>query len=179
MFMTGKLISLVLLATSLSACDDSADPSGEAGRMVETSGKVEAALADVPAAAIDAAQAARPDLNILEAEYEVRDDREYYDVGGTLPDGSELELDMTKIDGVWTVVEIQRDIEMDILPAEVGAALAAYAPDWQPDRIIESDQGDSIVIYEFFGPGESAEPLKIEVKFENGDAEVLAGEWIH
>jgi hypothetical protein len=36
-----------------------------------------------------------------------------------------------------------------------------------------------MVIYEFFGQGESAEPLKIEVKLQNGSAEVLADEWLH
>jgi hypothetical protein len=52
-------------------------------------------------------------------------------------------------------------------------------PDWQPDRIIESDQGDGMIIYEFFGPGEGDVRTKIEVKLEAGAADVLADEWAH
>jgi hypothetical protein len=126
-----------------------------------------------------AALAARPELSITEAEFETRDGNEYYDVGGTLPDGSELELDMTRIDGVWTVVEFQRDIGMDLVPEDVAAALASGVPDWAPTRIIESDQGDGTIIYEFFGPGEGDELDKHEVKWTDGEAELLVDEWAH
>jgi len=86
---------------------------------------------------------------------------------------------MTIQDGVWTVVEVQRDIGIALAPAVVRDALAAHAPEWSPERIIESDQGDGIVIYEFFGPGVADEPTKIEVKFEDNAAEVLVDEWLH
>ena len=107
------------------------------------------------------------------------DGNEYYDVGGTMPDGSELELDITRIDGVWTVVETQRDIEMWAAPDPVADALRGKAPSWNPERIIESDQGNGVVIYEFLGEDDVGEETKIEVKYERGRAEVLVDEWLH
>ena len=172
----------VLLALSLGllgGCQGDVPNADVEDRKVVTSGKQETALEAVPEAVLAAAQAAKPDLEISMAEYERRDGREYYDIGGTLPDGSELELDMMLGDPGWIVVEIQRDITMDLTPAVVGAALAAHSPDWRPDRIIESDQGDGVIIYEFFGPGNGDEPLKIEVKLEGEEAQVLADEWAH
>lgn len=159
----------------LAAC--SAEP--EAGHKVDASGKEETALDEVPQEVMAAALAARPELSITEAEFETRDGNEYYDVGGTLPDGSELELDMTKIDGAWTVVEFQRDIGMDLVPEDVAVALVHGVPGWTPTRIIESDQGDGTVIYEFFGPGDGDEPDKHEVKWADNEAELLVDEWAH
>jgi hypothetical protein len=123
--------------------------------------------------------AAQPALTVSEAEYETRDGNEYYDVGGTLPDGSELELDMTKVNGVWTVVETQRDIGMELLPDGVSNALDSKFPTWRPERIIESDQGDGVIIYELFGKTEDGETTKIEIKWEQGHAELLIDEWLH
>ena len=179
---TGTTQSAVLLALSLGllgACQGDVPHADVADGKVETSGKQDTALEAVPEAALAAARAARPDLEISMAEYERRDGREYYDIGGTLPDGSELELDMMLGDSGWIVAEIQRDITMDMAPAVVSTALASHSPDWRPDRIIESDQGDGVIIYEFFGPGDGDEPLKIEVKLEGGEANVLLDEWAH
>mgnify|MGYP001811783218 CR=1 FL=1 len=170
-----KMFPVALASLVLVAC--SAEQ--EERRQVDASGKQGTALEAVPDEVLAAAMAASPELEILEAEYETRDGNEYYDVGGTLPDGSELELDMTRIDGVWAVVEFQRDIGMDLVPPAVAAALAAGVPDWTPTRIIESDQGDGTIIYEFFGPGDGAEPTKHEVKWTEGSAELLVDEWVH
>lgn len=151
----------------------------EEGRKVDASGKDETALDAVPAEVLAVAKAAQPELAVGEVEYETRDGNEYYDVGGTLPDGSELELDMTMIDGVWTVVETQRDIGTDLLPAGVGDLLSGKFPEWQPDRIIESDQGDGVIIYEFFGKTETGDDTKIEIKWAQEQAELLVDEWVH
>ena len=169
------LFFLAISALMIAAC--SAD-SGE-GRKVDASGKEATALDSLPEEVLAAALAARPELAVSEAEYETRDGREYYDVGGTLPDGSELELDKTKLDGTWTVVEGQRDIEFEQVPSDAGSALLAKFPAFQPQRIIESDQGDGVVIYEFFGTSEAGDDTKIEVKWEQDVAEVLTDEWIH
>lgn len=178
--MKKRIHVLTLVAALLvAACDRETTPEAAEGRKVEASGKQQAALDSIPADVLAAARSARPDLSIAAGEYEVRDGREYYDVGGTLPDGSELELDMTLVDGAWTVVEIQRDIGLDVVPDTVRATLAAALPDWEPQRIIESDQGDGVVIYEFFGPGDSGETKKIEVKLAGGAAELLKDEWVH
>lgn len=96
-----------------------------------------------------------------------------------MPDGSELELDLTTVDGAWTVVEIQRDVRSDQVPEQVREALSTSNPDWTPHRIIESEQVDRVVIYEFFGPGADGQETKVEVKWEAGTAEVLRDEWVH
>lgn len=163
----------------VAACGGHHDEAAAPGRTVQTTGKEATALDSVPAEVLAAARAARPDLSVSEAEHEVRDGRDYYDVAGLLPDGSEMELDMTQVDGVWTVVEFQRDIGMEALPATVAEALAGVRPDWLPERIIESEQADGIVIYEFFGTSADAQPLKVEVKWDGTSAEVLQDEWLH
>lgn len=169
--------TLAILASLLlmSACSGAR----EEGHRVDASGKEDTALDALPADVLAAALAARPELSITEAEYETRDGNEYYDVGGTLPDGSEMELDMTRVDGVWTVVEFQRDISMELVPADVADVLAAGVAGWSPTRIIESDQGDGTVIYEFFGPGAGEELAKHEVRWVDGSAELLVDEWVH
>lgn len=179
--MSRQLLILLGLAAAAAAagCGERAAPENEAGRKVETTGKQETALEAVPDEVLQVARRARPDLAVGEAEFEVRDGREYYDVGGTLPDGSELELDMTRVDGKWTVVEIQRDVGLDEVPGAVRDALAGHSPGWVPERIIESDQGDGVIIFEFFGQGRGGETVKTEVKFEGAVAEVLTDEWQH
>lgn len=169
-------LSILVAAAACGGPDQSELP---AGRQVETSGKEATALDLLPPEVLAAALAAKPDLAIEEAEYELRDGREYYDVGGTLPDGSEMELDMTRIDGTWAVVEFQRDIGIGTAPEAVRAALEGARSGWVAERIIESDQGDGTVIYEFFGVDDAGEALKIEVKWSDQVAEVLVDEWAH
>ena len=168
------LVSMILLG--LAACGG---PDQDEGRKVEASGKQDTDLGAVPEEVLAVALAAQPELSISDAEYETRDGNEYYDVGGTLPDGSELELDMTKVDGVWTVVETQRDIGVELLPDGVSNVLDSNFPAWRPERIIESDQGDGVVIYELFGKTEADEDTKIEIKWDQGRAELLVDEWLH
>lgn len=167
---------ILMLVFGLAACGT--EDAGE-GRKVDASGKEDIDLAAVPAEVLAAARASQPKLKLSEAEYETRDGNEYYDVGGTLPDGSELELDITKINGIWTVVETQRDIEFETTPEAVAKSLHRKVAGWRPNRIIESDQGDGVIIYEFFGKDGDGEETKIEVKFEGGQAEVLVDEWLH
>ena len=171
-------LKVICLATliSLGACGGQ---DAEVGRKVDASGKVDTELDAVPEEVLAVALAAMPELKVAEAEYETRDGNEYYDVGGTLPDGSEWELDMTKIDGVWTVVEKQRDIGMELVPEGVSNTLDTKLPGWHPDRIIESDQGDGVIVYEFFGKTNEGEATKVEVKWEDGHAELLIDEWLH
>jgi len=172
-----KFIGLTLVSVlAVAACGA---PDAEQGRKVDASGKEATDLESVPAEVLAVARAAQPELNVSEAEYETRDGNEYYDVGGMLPDGSELELDMTKVDGVWTVVETQRDIGMDLVPDAVSSVLGSKFPEWSPERIIESDQGGGIVVYEFFGKTATGDETKIEVKLEDSQAELLVDEWLH
>lgn len=178
-----------LLAGALTACfafmgcggdTGPSDPAGQvSGRSVASSGKTETALGAVPAEVVRAALLARPGLQISTSEYETRDGREYYDLGGSLPDGSALELDLTRVGGTWTVVEVQRDLALGAVPEPVQQALAEANPGWSPTRIIESDQGGGLVIYEFFGPGPDGGEAKTEVKWTGGTAEILVDEWLH
>ena len=151
----------------------------QAGDRVESSGKAVTGLEAVPAEVLQAALNARPELEIEAAEHEVRDGRDYYDLAGKMADGAEIELDLTTVDGAWTVVEIQRDIVMEQVPEPVRLALADADSNWAPHRIIESDQGEGVVIYEFFGPGPGSDELKREVKWQDKRAELLRDEWKH
>jgi hypothetical protein len=175
--------ALAALLLSLAACGKPPAPptertAGIPSTGVQATGKRAEDLASVPAEVLAAAKAARPQLQLTAVEHEQRDGNDYYDVAGTL-DGAELELDITRIDGEWTVVEVQRDISAEQVPAPVAAALASAQPAFKANRIIESDQGDGVVIYEFFGSGKEGSDIKIEVKTEGGKAEVLTSEWIH
>lgn len=169
------LPAIIVSAFVLSACSEK----HHVGTKVDASGKAATALESLPDEVKAAALAARPELIISEVEYETRDGNEYYDVGGTMPDGSEIELDMTRVDGAWTVVEFQRDIGMELVPEPVAEALAGAGAAWVPVRIIESDQGDGTVIYEFFGPGDDGKQVKKEVKWADEQAELLVDEWQH
>ncbi len=80
---------------------------------------------------------------------------------------------------VLAVAEIQRDIGMDLVPERVSNTLDTKFPGWAPERIIESDQGGGVVVYEFFGKTDEGEATKIEVKLEDGHAELLIDEWLH
>lgn len=44
---------------------------------------------------LPAAQNARPEREFAAVEHEVRNGRNYYDLAGKMPDGSELERDLT------------------------------------------------------------------------------------
>jgi hypothetical protein len=162
--------------TVLAACAESGD---REGRKVETSGRAAIDPGALPEDVLAVVRASQPALRISEAEYEQRDGNDYYDVGGTLPDGLELELDLTRVDGVWTVVETQRDVPMEAVPTRVGDVLRRDFPEWRSERIIESDQGSGVVIYEFFGSTGPDESTKVEIKWEQGNAELLKDEWLH
>lgn len=174
-----NMTQLWLVPATLFALSACGGQDAESGRKVDASGKEATDLGAVPAEVLAVVHAAMPELNVSEAEYETRDGNEYYDVGGTLADGSEWELDMTRIDGVWTLVEKQRDIAMNLVPQGVGNTLDTKFPGWAPERIIESDQGNGVIIYEFFGKTDEGAATKIEVMWEDGRAELLIDEWLH
>ena len=152
----------------------------ETANRVATTGKVDVPLAQVPAEVLAAAQAARPGFTPAEAERETRDGRHYFDIGGTLADGSEVEFDIMEEGGRWRVVETQRDIELAAAPAPVRRAAAARDAGFAPTRIIESVQQDGLVIYELFGPqGTDPQGRKLEIKWDGTRAEVLTRELAH
>jgi hypothetical protein len=175
------MLLTMLLGTG--ACGSSAEqeaPKAAAEGKVSTSGKDPTALANVPKEVLDAARAAQPTMRFTEAEAEVRDGRNYYDVAGTLPDGSEIELDMLQKPEGWTVVETQRDIAFSAAPEQVRSTSAKLDAEFVPTRVIESRQADDIVIYELFGPANGdPQGRKLEIKWNGSTAEPLTKEWAH
>ena len=176
-----RKIAILVAVLACSSCGQR-DHAGlpEQSEKVATSGKVQTALDAVPKEVLAAAKSAQPHMTFTEAEAEVRDGRHYYDVAGTLPDGSEIELDMLQEPTGWTVVETQRDIALASAPEPVRAAIAKADAAFKPDRVIESRQKDGITIYELFGPRrEGADPRKVEIKYDGAEAEILTKEWAH
>ena len=167
--------ALLPLTLCLAACGGGEAERNEASNQVVTSGKSEVPLAEVPPEVLAAAAAARPGFTPAEAEAETRDGRRYFDVGGTLADGSEVEFDIMEEGGRWRVVETQRDIAFAAVPAPVREAALAKEAALQPTRVIESVQADGLTIYELYaGPDR-----KLEVKWDGKSAELLTEEWAH
>src|SRR5690606_10762906 len=105
------------------------------------------AASPVPEDIAALALAAVPRINITSGE--LADDE--YDGTGTLPNGDEVEIDLVRSNGGWTVLEIQRDVAWSSVPEPVRAAAAAAPDSFEPVRVIESAQAeDGSVVYELF-----------------------------
>jgi len=158
---------------ALSACGQTAPvaPDESASNKVATSGKTEVPLGEVPREVLAAAEAAQPGFTAAEAEAETREGRRYFDVGGKLADGSEVEFDIMEEGGRWRVVETQRDIRLEAAPEAVRTAAGKF----QAGRVIESRQADGIVIYELYDSAQR----KLEIKWDGKTAETLTKEWAH
>ena len=173
-----------MLAFTMGGCGENA-ATEEAAAAPETeigaslNEKSDVSIDEVPEAVLAAARAVRPDITYTEAEKETRNGVTYYDVGGEDVNGQEVELDIMQDGDGWRVVEVQRDISFDETPDAVKAALLAAAPGAEPARIIESDQTDGVIIYEFYTRDADGAEAKYEVKLENGEAEFLDEEWAH
>lgn len=176
-----KLVAAGCVTPLIFACSpDAAAPQSNQDSRVETTGKTDVELGKLPPEVTAAAKAAQPDLTIVSAESETREGRSYYDLGGTLPDGSEVELDIMQEGASWTVVETQRDIAFAAAPAPVRATALAQDSSLKPSRVIESRQQDGVIIYEIFSPeGRDPQGRKLEVKWDGREASVLTQEWQH
>ncbi|RXZ65361.1 PepSY domain-containing protein [Pelagerythrobacter rhizovicinus] len=172
--------STLLLSLLAAACAGEPESPSDA-TAVNTSGKRDVPVAEVPAEVLAAARAEQGDFTIDEAEIETRDGRSYYDVGGTLADGTEIEFDvMQEEDGQWRVVETQRDIALSETPLPVRETLTGHDGAFSPTRIIESVQADGLVIYELYGPdGNDPQGRKLEIRWDGESADLLAREWEH
>jgi len=178
---------LLALAVTLAACSPAADTTNNA---VQADNGVLSAgpettisnvtAADLPAGLAELVESTVPGMTIAEAERKEREGRIYYDVEGTRPDGSAVEIDVLQgAGGTLTAVEVQRDIDWASAPAPVRAAAAAKKDAFAPERVIESRQVDSgATIYELFAPGRKDEPA-MEVRWQNDKAEVLGERWAH
>lgn len=162
------------------ACSTQSDMARvETPATVDSSGKVQLALASVPPAVLAAATSAIPGFRATSAETETRDGRRYFDVSGTLPDGREVEFDIMEDAGRWRVVETQQDVDYAIVPQAVRTASGIDGV-FRPMRVIESRQSDGITIYEFFGPkNNDPRGMKVEVRWDGREARRLDQEWAH
>lgn len=136
-------------------------------------------LADVPAAVKAVVMDARSDFDMQEVQKKVRDGRIYYDVEGKLPDGSEIEFDVLMTEAGPQIVEVQRDLDWAVVPADARALVDAANKDGlRIARIIESVQTDSSIIYEVFVSDHPSDP-RYEVQIQNGQAKLLKERWEH
>ncbi|WP_440906277.1 hypothetical protein ACMZOO_08615 [Catenovulum sp. SX2] len=141
--------------------------------------KEDIAVTDIPAEVMQVILQARPGFSLLQAEKEFKHGHVYIDVEGLDTNGNEIEFDMLKQNGKWQIVEIQRDLVLAQCPAEVVQALTNVHPQINPKRIIESEQTSGEVIYEFYTVDQAGKEAKFEVKYANGQAELLESEWQH
>ncbi|WP_205214839.1 hypothetical protein [Altererythrobacter sp. ZODW24] len=132
---------------------------------------------DIPEGVRTAAEAKIPGMTIAEVERKERDGMIFFDVEGARPDGSEVELDMLQeADGTFRVVEVQRDIAWDVVPANARAVTDSVDGMFTPARVIESVQNDGTIIYELFAPGKTDAP-SAEISVKDGKAEMLTERW--
>ena len=161
------LLASLLLITSVVA------NAGEVGSSLHKKEEVE--LADVPKAVISVIQAVNPQFKMNEAEKELKHGNTYFDIEGIDGNGNEIEYDMLLAsDGTWSIAEIQRDLALDQCP-KIVVDLYQDKVGVEPARIIESDQGDGTVIYEFYTRKANKEK-KYEIKLS---ASLLEKEWTH
>lgn len=173
----------LIAAGALAACsgggDDAAAPANGVLAEGPATNSSEMAAAELPADLAALVEATIPGMRVAEAERKEREGRVYYDVEGTRPDGSEVELDVLQEGDTYRVVEIQRDLAWADVPADARAAAEATADFFTPERVIESRQTeDGSTIYELFAPGRPGEPA-MEVQVKDGAAKVLTERWDH
>ena len=167
---------------SLFACaaNDSARKQSEHKQIGSTlHGKQSLPLRDIPASALVLIKSVHPEFVPEAAEKEFKHDNFYLDVEGDLA-GAEIEFDMLQTPDGWQIVEVQRDLGWNELPASVVQELARKQPGFKPSRIIESIQhGTAITIYELYAVDDQGVESKAEVMLEAGAAKLLQEEWRH
>lgn len=140
--------------------------------------KIEMAVGDLPKEVVELVQKARPGITITGAEKELKHGKTYIDVEAKDSAGKEIEFDTLLGEKGWSIAEVQRDLAFADVPEPVRASLLEKVPGAKPARVIESDQGDGVIVYEFYTVSEGKE-AKHEVKFSGGKAEFLKEEWKH
>jgi len=105
-------------------------------------------MEEVPPTVMEAATAA----NNMGTEFEsVAMDDGVYEFAGTGSDGMDYEIDVME-DG--SIEEVEKQIAMEALPAEVTTALEAEMAGFTPEYIEESTRPEGVVVYEFEGTHE-------------------------
>jgi hypothetical protein len=160
--------ALTALALAAAACSSPASDTGSGTPSPPSAGTVPPDIAAV-------VSSATPGLTITNGEPDEANNE--FEVTGTMPNGDEIELDLVRSNGAWTVLEIQRDVPWSSVPEPVRAAAAAAPNPFEPVRVIESKQAaDGSVVYELFsaeGRGGSPAGPALEVRWLDGKAAVL------
>lgn len=118
------------------------------------------AMEDVPQAAMDAAMANADGVTFDSVQMDDDEGTETYEFSGTMESGMMLEVDVLA-DG--TVEEIEEEIAMSEVPAEVSATLEENLPDFEPSFIERSTREEgAMVVYEFEGEHEGGE-IDVEI----------------
>lgn len=109
----------------------------------------EVSLEEVPAAALEAAQAKAEGVEFIKAQIDNDEGTETYELSGTAENGKAIEVDVLA-DG--TIEEVEEEIDASELPQEVSAALEENLAGFQPSYIEKSTRDDgATVVYEFEG----------------------------
>jgi len=133
-------------------------------------------LNEVPKGVMSVILSTRPDFKAQEAQKELKHGNTYFDIEGLDASGNEIEFDMLlQDDGSWVIAEIQRDLALDQTPEPVHALYQSKLGSVSPSRIIESDQGGGVIVYEFYTVENKLEK-KYEIKLQ---VEFLENEWKH
>jgi len=169
MYFLKKVISFSLLSVYASLSF-----AGQVGSTLNE--KFDVDLADVPAGVTSVILSANPAFKMKEAQKELKHGNTYFDIEGLDADGNEIEFDMLlEKDGTWRIAEIQRDLTLEQTPEPVSVLFKSKVSNVLPKRIIESDQGGGVIVYEFYTV-ESDLEKKYEIKLE---VEFLEKEWKH
>ncbi|MXO91902.1 hypothetical protein [Pontixanthobacter aquaemixtae] len=173
---TTSLALSLPLAFALAACSAETEDSAildDAPEQVST----EIDPADLPEGILTVVEEKIAGMTIAEVERKEREGKVFFDVEGTRPDGSEVELDILQNDdGSFTVVEVQRDLAWADVPADARAASEGVDGMFDPVRVIESIQNDGTVIYELFADGKPEAP-SAEIAVKDGEAKMLTERW--
>ena len=138
--------------------------------------KQEVELSDVPDAVKSVILSRNPGFKMQEAEKELKHGNTYFDIEGLDAQGNEIEFDMLLgEDGSWSIAEIQRDLSLEQCPEPVVNLYNKRVEDITPKRIIESDQGGGVIVYEFYTV-EGGKEKKYEIKLA---VDFLEKEWKH
>ncbi len=131
-------------------------------------------LNEAPAAALDAAMAAAPDVLFQTVDVEVEDGVVTLEFAGARDNGEVVEVDVAIAEDAqvtWNVLEVEVVIPFETVPEPVREALAIAISDFEPTSVERSERGETTV-YEF--EGVDADGLAIDIEVEaTGDSVVV------
>ncbi|MEM6852138.1 MAG: PepSY domain-containing protein [Pseudomonadota bacterium] len=130
-------------------------------------------LKKAPAEALATAQEARPDVTFDKVTVEVEDGVTTYEFSGETEDGDRVEVDVV---ADWAVTEIEEEIDVADIPAEVIAAVSVEIEGFEPTGAEKSTRPDGAVVYELEGLNAEGVEVDIEVQADGESVIVLDDE---